>query len=190
MLRHIGTLLALLLLLLGAAALGYSRWSRPIVEGDAALAAGQYEAAIASYVVAEARFDKLPSTRELFAKDYHHAASNHLFALYRLGRFDATIEQAEKSPEEALPHFWAGCAFFEKAKAEEETDSALAMLTRAEEELKQAVAATPDDWDTKYDYELTTRLASALRKEPKTPPKQMMQLLRPPTGAKPVRRVP
>jgi len=175
---------------MGGAALGYARWSGDIAEGDAALAAGDFEAAVVSYVSAESRFESIPSTRQLFAADYNHAVSNHLYALYRLGRLDETIALAEKAPEEAFPHFWAGCAFFLKAQGEEEADSALAWLTRAEEELKKAVAASPNDWDAKYDYELTTRLAAALRKEPKTPPKQLMQLLRPPTGAKPVRRVP
>ena len=57
------------------------------------------------------------------------------------------------------------------------------------EEFRKAIEATPDDWDTKFDFELATRLAAELRKQPNTPPKQMMQLLRPPTaGAKPPRR--
>ena len=188
--KHLGTAAVLVVLVLGAAAMGYSRWSRDISDGDAALAAGDFDKAIASYASAEARFAKVPSTRRLFAADYHHVASNHLYALYHQGRVDDLIEMAEKSPEEAHPHFWAGCAYFLKAQLEEESDSALAWLTRAEEAFKKAVAAAPEDWDTKYDYELTTRLAAALRKEPKAPPKQMMQLLRPPTGAKPVRRVP
>jgi tetratricopeptide (TPR) repeat protein len=188
--KHLGTAAVLLVLVLGAAAMGYARWTRDIAEGDAALAAGDFERAAASYVKAEGRFASMPSTRRLFAADYHHAAANHLYALYHLGRLDELIEQAEKSPEEASPHYWAGIAYFIKAQLEEENDSALAWLTRAEEELRKAVAAAPEDWDTKYDYELATRLAEALRKEPKAPPKQMMQLLRPPTGAKPVRRVP
>jgi hypothetical protein len=188
--KHLGTAMVLVVLVVGAALMGYSRWSRDIVEGDAFLASGDFERAIASYVSAEARFEQIPSTRRLFAADYHHVASNHLYALYHTGRVDDLIAQAEKSPEEAAPHFWVGCAFFLKAQLEEEADSALAWLTRAEESFKKAVAAAPEDWDTKYDYELTTRLAAALRKEPKAPPKQMMQLLRPPTGAKPVRRVP
>jgi hypothetical protein len=47
------------------------------------------------------------------------------------------------------------------------------------------------DWDTKYDFELVTKLAAELRKQPKTPPNQLMQLLRPQPkpGAKPVKRV-
>jgi tetratricopeptide (TPR) repeat protein len=188
--KAIGSGVAVLLLIVGAAALGYARWSHAIVDGDRALADGQLDRAIASYTTAEARFDAVPATRQLFAADYTHAVANHLWALYRLGRFDETIDRAERSPERAAPHFWAGCAFFEKARGEEKPDAQLGWLTRAEEELRRAVAAAPADWDTKYDYELTTRLAAALRKQPKTPPKQMMQLLRPPTpSGKPARKV-
>jgi len=46
-------------------------------------------------------------------------------------------------------------------------------------ELRRAVEAAPADWDAKYDFELVTRLAAALRKSPKVPPNQLMQLLRP-----------
>jgi tetratricopeptide (TPR) repeat protein len=190
MLKSLGTAVAVLLLLAGAAALGYARWSRAIAEGDAALAAGQLNRAIASYTAAEARFDAVPATRQLFASDYNHAVSNHLWALYTQGRFDEAIDKAERSPEQASPHFVAGCAFFENASVEEKPEAMLGWLTRAEEELHKAVEAAPSDWDTKYDFELTTRLAAALRKQPKTPPKQIMQLLRPPTATgKPVKRV-
>jgi tetratricopeptide (TPR) repeat protein len=188
--KSLGAGVAVLMLLVGLAALGYARWTRAIADGDAAFAAGQLDRAIASYAAAEARFDAVPATRQLFAADYSHAVSNHLSALYRLERYDETIDKAERSPERAAPHFWAGCAFFEKAAAEEKPEAQLGWLTRAEEELRRAVEAAPDDWDTKYDFELATRLAAALRKQPTTPPKQMMQLLRPPApSAKPARRV-
>jgi tetratricopeptide (TPR) repeat protein len=190
MLKSLGTVLAVAILVAGAAALGYARWSRSIAEGDRELAAGQLNQAIASYTAAEARFDAVPATRQLFAADYNHAVANHLWALYTQGRFDETIDKAERSPESASPHFFAGCAFFEKASVEEKPDAMLGWLTRAEEELHKAVEAAPTDWDTKYDFELTTRLAAALRKQPKTPPKQLMQLLRPPsTSGKPAKRV-
>ncbi len=45
--------------------------------------------------------------------------------------------------------------------------------------------------NAKQQAELVSRLAAELRKQPKTPPNQLMQLLRPQpkAGAKPVRRV-
>src|SRR6266852_6227250 len=87
---------------------------------------------------------------------------------------------------------WTGpVAEADRAIADGQLERALAAYARAEAELRRALDAAPDDWDTKYDFELVTRLASELRKQPKTPPNQLMQLLRPQpkAGAKPVRRV-
>jgi tetratricopeptide (TPR) repeat protein len=179
------------MLLAGCAAVAYARWTHPAADGDAALAEGRYEQALASYGAAEARFDRFAAARTLFAADYSHVMANRLWVLYRLERYDETIDTAQRAPESALPHFWSGCAFFEKARAEQKPDPRLGWLTRAEEEFRRAIEAAPADWDTKYDFELATKLAAELRKQPKTPPNQLMQLLRPQPkpGAKPVKRV-
>lgn len=183
--------LMVLVLIAGTAALVYARWTGPTADADASLANSRYEQALAGYKEAEARFDRFAAARPLFAADYAHVMENQLWTLYRLQRYDETIDKAQAAPENAQSHFWAGCALFEKARAEEKTDARLGWLTRAEEEFRRAVEATPDDWDTKYDFELVTRLAAELRKQPKTPPNQLMQLLRPQPkpGAKPTKRV-
>jgi tetratricopeptide (TPR) repeat protein len=189
--RSAGAAATVLALVAGSSALAYARWTRPSADGDAALADGRYEEALASYARAETRFDRLAAAKEFFAADYSHVMANQLWLLYRLQRYDETIDKAQRAPEGALPHFWSGCAFFEKARAEEKSEPRLAWLARAEEELRHAVEAAPDDWDTKFDFEMVMRLAAELRKQPKTPPNQLMQLLRPQPkpGAKPIRRV-
>lgn len=182
---------AVIALVGGLAALAYARWSGPAAAGDSALADGRYEEALARYAEAESRFERFGVLRQFFADDYSHVMANQLWVLYRLKRYDDTIDAAQRAPEGALPHFWAGAAFFEKARTEEKPEPRLAWLTRAEEEFRRAVEAAPDDWDTKYDFEVVTRLAGELRKRPETPPNQLMQLLRPQPkpGAKPVKRV-
>lgn len=170
--------------------IGYSRWTAHITEGDAALADGRLDEALKAYALAEARFDALPAVRQAAASEYSRVVANHLLALYRLKRYDEVIDLAQKAPADASPSFWAGSAFFQKAIVEEQPEARLGWLGRAEEEFRKAIEAAPGDWDTKYDFELTTRLAAELRKQPKTPPKQMMQLLRPPQpGTKMPRRV-
>jgi tetratricopeptide (TPR) repeat protein len=180
-----------LVLVAGGAALAYARWTDPIAEGDRAIAGGDVERALAAYGRAEARFDRIGAVRQIFADDYAHVIASELWALYRLGRFDDAIEKADRAPDAAQPHWWSGCALFEKARGEEKPEARLGWMTRAEEELRRAVESAPDDWDTKYDFELVTRLAAELRKQPKTPPNQLMQLLRPQpkAGIKPSRRV-
>ena len=189
--RSAAAAVMVLMLLAGGSAVAYARWMRPAADGDAALADSRYEQALASYADAEARFDRFAAAKELFAGDYSHVMANQLWILYRLARYEETIDAAERAPESALPHFWSGSAFFEKARAEVKPDPRLGWLTRAEEEFRRAVEAAPADWDTKYDFELVTKLAAELRKQPKTPPNQLLQLLRPQPkpGAKPVKRV-
>lgn len=190
MLRTLGAALVLVLFLAGLSLLAYARWTRPIADADTALADGRLDDAISGYRTAETRFDQIPAARQLFKSEYARAYENHLWALYRAKRYDDVIDVADRGPVDASPHFFSGCAFFVKGAAEEQPETRLGWFTRAQEEFHKALESSPGDWDTKYDFELTSRLASELRRQPKTPPKQLMQLLRPPqTGAKQQRRV-
>ena len=174
----------------GVLGLAYARWTHAVADADAALANGDLKHALADYAAAEARFDALPAARQLFAAEYNRVVGNELWTLYQLGRFDETIDKADKAPDAASPHFWSACAFFEKGSLEPKPEARLGWFSRAEDEFRRAVEAAPGDWDTKYDFELTTRLTAELRKQPKAPPKQLMQLLRPPTPTgKPPKRV-
>jgi tetratricopeptide (TPR) repeat protein len=189
MTKALGSTLIVLLLLSGVALMGYARWTGVLRDADDALAAGRLAQAVDGYQAAEARFDALPAAKQIVPAEYNRAVSNHLLALYRLKRYDEVIDTAQKAPQAASPNFWSACAFFQKATGEDAPEARLGWLSRAEEEFRKAIEAAPEDWDTKFDFELTTRLASELRKQPNTPPKQLMQLLRPPTaGAKPPRR--
>jgi tetratricopeptide (TPR) repeat protein len=188
--RAAASTFVILLLLVGLTLIGYARWTDPIDTADAAFTDGRMPEAIAGYQIAEARFDRVPALRQLASVEYNRAMANHLAALYSLKRFDDVIDLAQKAPPESQPHFWAGTALFQKATSEEQPDTRLGWLSRAEDEFRKAIEAAPNDWDTKYDFELTTRLAAELRKQPNTPPKQLMQLLRPPTaGQKAPRKV-
>src|SRR5262249_11703055 len=106
-------------LLAGGAALAYARWTVAIADGDQAIADGRVDAALAAFASAEGRFDRLPAARQLFVGEYHRVIENELWALYRLGRYDEAIEKADRAPDGAAPHFWSGCAFFQKAVAEQ-----------------------------------------------------------------------
>ena len=119
MARSAGSAIVVLALVAGSSALAYARWTRPAADGDAALAAGRYDQALASYADAEARFDRFSAAKELFAANYSHVMANQLWLLYRLQRYEETIDKAQRAPESALPHFWSGCALFERARAEQ-----------------------------------------------------------------------
>ena len=187
--KAFGSTAVVLLLATGVGLIAYARWTTPLKDADAALAEGRFDEAVVASQIAEARFDALPAAKQIVPGEYNRAIANHLLALYRLKRYDEVIDVAQKAPAAASPNFWAACAFFQKAAVEAAPEARLGWLSRAEEEFRKAIEAAPEDWDTKFDFELTSRLAAVLRKQPNTPPKQLMQLLRPPTaGAKPPRR--
>lgn len=188
--KVLGSTIVVLLLAAGLGLLGYARWSGAIAAADRDLASGDLQAAIANYQIAEGRFEALPVAKQIVPREHARAVANHLWALYRLQRYDEVIDLAQKAPPDSGPHFWSACAFFQKATVEEKPEARLGWLSRAEEEFRKAVESAPDDWDTKYNFELTSRLSAELRKQPNTPPKQLMQLLRPPTpGSKTPRRI-
>lgn len=178
-------------LLAGVAMIGYARFSAPIVAGDRAAADGRWEDALASYGDAERRFDRLPALKQIAAADYARVVEAQLAILYTLRRYDDLIDRVDRSPDRASPHFWEGLALYAKGRAEEKPEPRLQWFTRAEDDFRRAVGAAPTDWDAKYDLELVSRLVNEVRKQPKTPPKQLMQLLHPEskTAARPAKRV-
>src|SRR5437763_11106412 len=93
--RSAGAVLMVLLLVAGSAARVYARWTRPTADADASLASDRYEAALAGYREAEARFDRFAAARQLFAADYGHVMETQLWTLYRLQRYDETIDKAQ-----------------------------------------------------------------------------------------------
>lgn len=169
----------ILALLTGAALLVGAAWLRPLAEGEQALREGRLEPALERFAAAEARFDRLPATRQVLPSAYAASQANQLFLLYRLSRHDALIEKAATAAPGAPVHFWTGCALFAKARDEENAEARLSWLGRAGDEFRKALELEPDDWDTKFNYELTQRLLLELRKQPKAPPTQLLQLLRP-----------
>ena len=178
-LQHIAAVSAVFALLVGGAALAYARWSAPLLEADRALAAGDFERALAGYARVEGRFRWLPLSQQILPHDYARAVYNQLALLYESGDYDAVIAKAKTAPAGAASRLWTGCALFSLASTEEKPDVRLVWLTRAEGEFKQALEASTDDWDAKYNYEVTARLVEQLRKKPPVEPDTLMQLLRP-----------
>jgi hypothetical protein len=180
------TVLALLAFAAGTALVAYGRWTRPITAASASLEAGDAQAALAPYGESIRRFRALPMSQRLLSRDFSLVFYNQLAVLYDLHRYDDVIERAVDAPPASAPHFWAGCALFRKGAEQKTREAQLEWLTRAQDEFKLALVAAPADWDAKFNYELTSRLAAALRpsadtkgNQQKSAPSTMIQLLRP-----------
>jgi hypothetical protein len=179
------------LLAAGLALAAFASWQQPLREAERAAAAGDWPRALERYTAAEARFDDWPLTQKVFPTSYRAAVANQLAAQYRMGHHDAVLEKADRVPATAASHFWTGSALFAKSQGEQNPEARLGWIGRAADEFKAALELQPDDWDVIYNYELTKRLFDELKKKPKTPPKQLLELLRPQPkeGSRPVKKV-
>lgn len=179
-----------LALVAGSAAVAYARWAKPLVDADRARAAGQWQAALDSYAAAERRFARFRLVQYVFAREHAASVYNQLALLYHAADYDAVLEKAAAAPDAAAPHFWSGVVLLKRALAEENASAQLVGVSRAEEELKQALQASPGDWDTKYNYEIAARIAAEMRRNPKRKVDEPLRLLRPqPVQGQPPRRV-
>ena len=186
-----GALAALVVLFaLGCLAIAYGWWLQPLAAAEREWAAGRSAAALEGYAAAERRLGRFGATRFVFAHQHATAIYNQLALLYRGGNYDAVLEKASSAPPEAAPRFWSGLALMGLAFAETKQDTQIVWFTRAEEELKLALQAAPNDWDTKVNYEIAARIVAELRKQPKKKIDTPMQLLRPqPSQGPPPRKV-
>lgn len=184
-------LVMVLALVAGAVLLAADAWLRPLTAAQHELAGGDLDGALKDFGAAEARFDRAPVAKQVLPAAYEASITNQLWLLYQMQDYDTLVEKAAMSPASHGVHFWAGCALFQKGRVEEQAEARTGWLGRAEEEFRKALELRPDDWDTKFDYELTRKLLQELKKNPKTPPKQLIQLLRPQpkAGGQPTKRV-
>ena len=177
--RAVPTVLLLLGLAVGLAAVAGARWIEPVAEAERAFARDDLPAALAAYQKAESRLARFQVIRYVFAAAHAAVIYNQLAILYRSGDLDAVAEKAANAPAAAEPRFWAGTALLSRALAEEEPQARLLRAVAAEAELGQALRYAPDDWDTRFNFEMAARLLTGLRREPSAGKDKLMRLLRP-----------
>lgn len=166
-------------LVAGGVLIAAAAWLRPLTEAQQALAEGRYEPALQQYAAAETRFGKTQVMRQIAPALYRISVDDQLWLLYRMGEYDKVLEKSATSPSTAAVHFWAGSAAFHKWLGEQQQEARLAWLGRAEEEFRKSIEHDRTNWDAKYNFEMTKRILNELKQKPKTPPQQILQLLRP-----------
>jgi tetratricopeptide (TPR) repeat protein len=179
-----------LTLVMGAGLLLHGQYTRPLLEAGRLENEGRINEALTTYRAAADRFERSVVTRFVFTREHALALAHELALLYRAGDYNAVIDRASGSPAAAAPHFWAGLALMQLGMREGKEDVQLTWFSRAEEELRLALQAAPQDWDTKVNYEIAARIVTAMRRQPKRAIENPMQLLRPqPAQGTPPRKV-
>ena len=151
----------LLFLLLSLGLLGYGWMMRQFETAQNAFQQGDSAAALESYRRAEMPFQKLPGLARLFKEEYSHVNFNQVAILYQQKQNQEAVERLEQLPAN-LPElaesgdysFWMGNLLFRQATESKNPEASLNALKGALAEYQKGLAAKPDDWDLKFDYEL------------------------------------
>jgi len=172
LLRGIATAtVAVLLLAASTALLTYARWLRLISDGNQALAAGDIPAARQAYQAATRRLDQFGFLRQVGGPGYRQLIFNQARALYAAKEDEALTRLLEnestRTPglsDESEFHFWTGAVQFRHGLTLKDKQALQTNLQQTGESFRLALMAAPNDWDVKYNYELTMRLLDNMRK--------------------------
>jgi len=169
--RLVWLIVVLIVLAVSVLALEYSSWLRAIEESNRALESGNVTAALEGYDKAQRAVALLPSPTTLLPTGYRQLIYNRARALYLAQRQDelARFLEAESAivpqlADDAEYQYWMGNIQFTKALGQKEKQQVQSGLQQAAESYHRALSASPEDWDIKYNYELSSRLLEGLRR--------------------------
>jgi tetratricopeptide (TPR) repeat protein len=151
----------LLALLLSFGLLAYGWTMRQFETAQNAFRRGDSAQALQAYRRAEMPFQKLPWLAELFKEEYTQVGLNQVAILYNEKQNQEALEKLEQLPahlpalaESGDYSFWMGNLLFRQATESKNPEASLNALKAALSEYQKGLAAKPEDWDLKFDYEL------------------------------------
>jgi len=153
-------------------------WLRPIAAAEKATAAGDLDRGVQQYSAGRRRLQSIPILSNLFPGLDEVVTGNELSLQYALRRYDRILEATSGEGGGAAASFWAGCALFDRALVEVEPEKRVDMMSRAHDAFKRTLELAPDDWDAKFNYELSGRLRNILREQPDVTAQEMIRILR------------
>ena len=161
----------LLLLVVSLGLVSYARWLYRIAEGNRALAAADIAQARQAYAAAAQHLEGFGALRALLPSGYRQLIFNRARALYAAGEdeelarmLDTEAARAPFLAEESEYHYWMGNVQCRRALAQKDKQALQVGLQQAGESYRRALAASPNDWDSKFNYELVTHVLENMRK--------------------------
>jgi hypothetical protein len=171
-------------LLAGAILIVAGRWFSPMVSAQQAMKEGRLQVALIEYRSAERRLAGSAIVRRLLPEVYDSAISSELAIMYSLKQYDDVIDKAGATGSPAA-RFWAGCALFAKADIDVSDKNRLNWMAQAQQEFRGAVAAEPDNFDARFNYELIAKLIAGMKKDPTIERPKDLQMLVPSSAQAP-----
>ena len=153
-------------------------WLRPIAAAERALVSGDLDRAVQQYTVGRRRLEWIPYGQRLFPGLDELVRANQLSLQYALRQYDRILEEAGAKTVRGPASFWAGCALFDRALVEIDPEIRVKLMAEAHQSFRRALELAPDDWDSKFNYEVTGRFLNVLQDQPRLPTQDIIKILR------------
>lgn len=164
--------------------LAYGWWLLRIEKGNLALSQGETETAAKLYEAAEGPFRRAPWLGQILRDDYQRLIFRQVHILYAKGKNDEAIEKLEQATATAPflaqsgeYSFWTGNLLFRQAVQTKDPETSVNALKAALSEYQKGLAAEPDDWDLKYNYELVNYIFSQRERDKKKEQQKVKSIL-------------
>jgi tetratricopeptide (TPR) repeat protein len=126
---------------------------------------GDFEAALVHLEAAGNPLEKVPWLPWALKEDYQAIVFNQIGILYQAGEYEKVVEKLEQAAREAsfmsetaAHSFWLGNVLVRRAVANPDPEEAAQGLQSAVAEYQKGLDAHPEDWDLKYNFELTKQI--------------------------------
>ena len=147
--------------LISAALMSYAWLTRELDLAQQASSQGDLATAMESYARAERPLQQIPWLAQLLSEEHKQATLNQVAILYRQQKNEDALAKLEEIPTYApalaeSPDylFWMGNVLFRQAAETKDPETSVKTLRSAMSEYQRGLAARPEDWDLKFNYEL------------------------------------
>jgi hypothetical protein len=156
-----------LIFIASAALLVYGGLLWQMDRAQKAVARADTSEALAIYTRLETLFHLVPGLPRVLQREYQEASYNQIAILHGQRNYDESLRKLEQLPaylpsaaETGEYSFWMGNLLFHQAARAEDPETSVNALKSALAEYQRGLAAQPDDWDLKYNYELIRTIFS------------------------------
>lgn len=173
-----------LVFLCSAGLIGYSWMVFQMSRGVAAARQGDFETAVATFELAETPFRSVPWLSRILNSDYQRLTFEHVNVLFAMGepetisdKFEQAVMSSPTIKDQGEFSFWMGNLLFHRAAASQDGEEALGYLKSALAEYQRGLAAAPENWDLKYNYEVIKQIFSKKEKDGKREGERVKSIL-------------
>jgi tetratricopeptide (TPR) repeat protein len=173
-----------LVLLISLGLLAYGWMNFELDRARTAFDQGDLERARTIYSRVEEPFQDLPWLAQVFTAEHKQASLNQVAILYSQRKNDEALTKLEQLPayapalgDSADYGFWMGNVLFRQALESKDPEAVTNALKSAMSEYQRGLAAAPDDWDLKFNYELVRSILSQPERDRKAQEQKVKSLI-------------